>query len=114
MNRDKLETIIRVLEDVPDSEFNMGHWMCGTTGCAIGHAGHLIGLDMSSGMPVLGRRYGISAVMECLDLSYDEVSGLFLWHEYSVNGLNYHDSVRLITKKMVIDKIRAFIGESNA
>lgn len=115
---DKLEGKGEYLKPVPQSEFNMSDWRCGTAACAIGHAGTdpwfiKRGFSMASskflpgGAPFYKDQYGIvyrgwMAVYKFFDFPDD--SGALRLFEPS-----YYSKKKDMTPTNVANRIRAFV-----
>ena len=108
MKTDILLAIAKVVRETPDKEFDMDHWACGTTGCAIGRGimqGVVPGLELTAvklnGMlarahifpHVVGGKdydwnsndnedFGFAAVAKVLGISRENADWLFSLDEY--------------------------------
>ena len=103
MNREKLEFLRDNIHTIPDAEFNIGEWKCGSQGCVIGHLGPKIGIEIwldpsdSKYEPCFEGRRGWDAVARCLGIPESEA--------YELLDPNDYD-----TKQTVIDRITEFLN----
>jgi len=102
----RLGQLLRVLDDVPDDEFDLNDWIrggvCSTVACAVGWAMRddwfrAQGLERHGAAPYYAGERGWRAVRKFFDLSEDEASYLF-------HAGHYADPSRAT----VTERIRAF------
>lgn len=100
MNRGRLLKLAAHLDTVPPEKFDLGHWICGTTACAVGHACSIPefraeGLGWNSKQsrtrfenpaPRFGGSEGWYAVQKFFDLDYGQATALFLDDSYDTHG----------------------------
>lgn len=112
MNRDRLLRLRDVvMPRIKDEEFDMQHWKCGTTACALGHMcmdreaineGLFLHYDPRAPIerfqfvPYFEGQTEFAAAMRYFDISMDEAEHMFYPEMYSTFK---------ITRKMVIEHI---------
>lgn len=79
MHRDRLERLAALLDTVPADQFNLRHWDCGTTACAVGWAARDPGFQ-AEGLRLVGRELGLVP-------KYDDETGI--WAAEAFFGLGW-------------------------
>ena len=120
VTRERLEHLILILEDVPDTLFDMSVWSgpecipkmfpdCGMVGCAGGHAAmdpefNEMGLKLVEGVPVYKSFAGFDAIQTFFCLTMEQTQYIFNPDFYIV------DRVTVISKGVVINRIKDFLS----
>ena len=113
--KERLRVLAEHLKTVPDRDFSMGQWWCGTAGCAVGHAAICPALE-GEGLSLVVSPYnahafrplwngmdGWCAVQAFFDLSEEDAVYLFAPDSYHV------DSEDDITTEDVIARINRYL-----
>jgi hypothetical protein len=98
MNRERLQQMVTMLRELPEEQFDLADWQCGTTACAVGHAclhpwfndqGLMLLVEIGDDAPSPSYQgsFGWSAVEEFFDLSAVDAEYLF----YRFNYPNWGD-----------------------
>lgn len=105
MNLEAFENLLRVLENVPEEQFDLGDWECGTKACAVGWAArdawfHDREFYLQSHLPRFRILYGWEAVRSLFHISEDQAYYLF-------DQKSYEEDQSL---SAVISRIKEFIS----
>ena len=107
----RLEHLITVLQRVPDSQFDLGVWSCGTSACAAGWAGkdeifiaqgfqtHHAANDVCYVDPLTKLlNLGLLACCEFFHLSHTEAKFLFLTTYYGQGHITTNEVIRHVQR----------------
>ena len=118
MNRERLNHLITILENVAPARFDLNEWKCGTTACAIGHACldpelnrqglylERVAGDWGAWTPSYGDSRSWGAVQAFFDLNFSNTLHLFA-HD------SYHDEGEApVRPQEVIARIQQFMKDN--
>lgn len=105
MNPEAFENLLRVLENIPEDQFDLGEWECGTKACAIGWAARDAWfqdqeLHLTASDPIFKNLFGWDAVENFFQISKNQAVYLF-----SINSYKEDQSL-----SAVISRIKDFIS----
>lgn len=115
MNRENLELMKTMLEEVRDGKFkiegmrfDLNHWWCGTAACAMGFATEYQpfidkGLHLCSGYPFFEKCSGLSAAEKLFDIDYRTAKYLFHPESYDLEDAS--------NPQKVIDRITELLEQ---
>jgi hypothetical protein len=108
MHKERLLRLADLLDIVPADQFNLSHWKCGTTACAVGWACTIPefqaeGLHLTDNDPVFGDFASWPAVRMFFELDKQDANHLFFVWDYPNRNRTTPAEVATRIRELVLD-----------